>query len=358
MADFDYGNARVRVMKSRLLSRRELEGLLEAGSLRAMIAELAKTAYRKAIEAALARVSGMEVITQSLHNDLIGTIGKLSTFYTGDAGQFVAIVMRQYDINNLKTILRGLSKNAPSHEIQATILPVGEVQKKDLVDLARAPGPRGAIDLMATLGLPYAQPLMRLRAERPGADIIEMELALDQWHYEEAWKFMQDNPGDMELLAAALSRDADLANLLTVLRFAHFPNEHDLLRERFGSDDLSRLFLKGGKIPFALLVKAGNQDTVESAVRSLEGTAYERALQSGLEAYAHSGRLSEFEKQLRHSRLEWMSRLISKDPLGIGVLLGYLALKVAEVNNIRWIAQGINLGLKPSAIRAELELAA
>jgi vacuolar-type H+-ATPase subunit C/Vma6 len=68
--------------------------------------------------------------------------------------------------------------------------------------------------------------------------------------------------------------------------------------------------------------------------------------------------LSEFEKQLRHSRLEWMSRLISKDPLGIGVVLGYLALKIAEVNNIRWIAQGINLGLKPSAIRAELEFAA
>ena len=355
MADFDYGNARVRVMKSRLLSRRDLETLLEAASLRAMIAELAKTAYRKTVEAALARVTGLEVITQSLHNDLIATLGKLPRFYTGDASQAVTIVFRQYDIHNLKTILRGLSKNVPSHEILATILPIGELHQKDLVDLARAPGPRGAIDLLATLGLPYAQPLMRLRTERPGVDILEMELALDQWYYQEAWKFIQDNPDDTDLLSASLCMEADLANLLTVLRFAHYPNEHELLRERFGSDDLTRLFVKPGKISFDQLVKAGSLDTVESAVRSLEGTSYYHALQSGLEAYARSGRLSEFEKQLRHSRLDWMSRLIGKDPLGIGVVLGYLALKITEVNNIRWIAQGINLGLRPAAIRAELE---
>jgi vacuolar-type H+-ATPase subunit C/Vma6 len=41
--------------------------------------------------------------------------------------------------------------------------------------------------------------------------------------------------------------------------------------------------------------------------------------------------------------------------LGIGVLLGFLALKTNEIGNIRWVAQGINMGLKAEAIRAELE---
>ena len=40
MSDFDYGNARLRVMKSRLLSRQELEALAEAGSLNGLIAAL------------------------------------------------------------------------------------------------------------------------------------------------------------------------------------------------------------------------------------------------------------------------------------------------------------------------------
>jgi vacuolar-type H+-ATPase subunit C/Vma6 len=51
-----------------------------------------------------------------------------------------------------------------------------------------------------------------------------------------------------------------------------------------------------------------------------------------------------------------MAGQTKKDPLGIGMVLGYVALKVNEVNNIRWITQGINLGLKAEAVRAGLEL--
>jgi hypothetical protein len=47
MADYDYGNARLRVMKSRLLPRSELEVLAEAGSLDGLIAALTKTVYQK-----------------------------------------------------------------------------------------------------------------------------------------------------------------------------------------------------------------------------------------------------------------------------------------------------------------------
>jgi vacuolar-type H+-ATPase subunit C/Vma6 len=50
-----------------------------------------------------------------------------------------------------------------------------------------------------------------------------------------------------------------------------------------------------------------------------------------------------------------MAGQITKDPLGIGVVLGYVALKVNEVRNIRWITQGINLGLKADVVRSELE---
>jgi vacuolar-type H+-ATPase subunit C/Vma6 len=70
--------------------------------------------------------------------------------------------------------------------------------------------------------------------------------------------------------------------------------------------------------------------------------------------YAESARLSDFEKQLTQFRLNWMSRQIANDPLGIGVLLGYLALKVNEVSNIRWIVQAIRLELKADAIRSEM----
>jgi V/A-type H+-transporting ATPase subunit C len=342
-------------MKSRLLSRKELDTMIGSGSLQGLIAALTKTIYHKSIESALTRTIGMDCIAESLHNELVNTLGKIRTFYIGQSGDMVALVLRAYDIHNIKTILRGLSRNVPTGEILAASLPVGEVSYHILVELANVRDLRTVIDVIATLRLPFAQPLLNLRAGRVTLEPFEMELALDQWYLQESLRYLKSQARGRNLLADAINMDSDLANLLTVLRFAHSPAERGFLRERIASDDLSRLFLGPGHLSFALLAHAGAQDSLESAIATFAGTAYEAPLKAGLEAYVRSGRLSSIEKSLKRYRLEWMIDLIPKDPLGIGVVLGYVALKINEVNNIRWIAQGINIGLKAESIRMEVE---
>lgn len=365
MADFDYGNARLRAMRSRLLSRRELDELAECEDLQGLITTLAKTPYRRSIETALARTEGMQCITEALRSDLVNTIGKVNEFYRDQAGEMVAIVLRTYDIHNLKAIFRGLSRNVPSGEILATLLPVGKLNYLTLVELARATGLRGAIDQIASMGLPFARPLLQLRArgsgasergDRLGADTFEIELALDRWHFQEAQDYLKNEAEDGSWLLKALHLEVDLANILTALRFAQAPQERSQIAEQIGSSDIVRLFLGPGNLPFSLLAEVGMADTLEVAVEMLAGTIYDSYLKIGFEKYHQSGRLSDFEKQLRRFRLHWTAGMIAKDPLGIGVVLGYLALKETEVSNIRWIAQGINLGLSPTAIRAEMEL--
>lgn len=354
MSDYDYGNARLRAMRSRLLSRRELEILAETGSLQGLIAALTKTVYQKPIESALTRFTGMNCIDEALRNDLINTIGKISSFYQEETHKTITLVLRTYDIDNLKTILRGLSKNAPSGEIIAALLPVGELKIGTLRELARLNNPREAIDLMASQSLPFAAPLLKLRAEHPGAEFFEMELALDQWHAHETHQALRSQEEETPL-ANAFALDADLANILTILRFVHDPRERDVLRNKLGSEELAPLFIRAGKIPVEMLSTASKQDAISSAVESFAGTAFESALRAGLEIYSHSNRLSDIEKKLRRYRLEQLAWLMPKDPLGIGVVLGYIALKVNEIGNLRWIARGINLDLKAEAIQAELE---
>lgn len=357
MADFDYGNARLRAMKSRLLPRREVQALTEVNSFQGLISALTKTPYRKSVESALARSSGLECVADALRNDLITTVGKVRMFYDGEAGETVSIVLRAYDIHNLKAILRGLSRNASAGEILMTLLPIGELKYPTLAELARAPGPRGAIDLLASMNLPISQPLLRLRTLRRGAETFEMELALDKWHFLEAIQFLQKSTRSPEILISALNLEADLVNLLTTLRFVQYPSERKLLKERLGTEDLMVLLIGPGNLSFALLSLAGSEETLGAFVADLADTFYAPTLRAGLEAFARSGRLSEFEKHLRSFRLTWMSRLVAKDPLGIGVLLGYLAQKNSEISNLRWIAQGINAGLKADILRAELEFA-
>ncbi len=354
MAGYDYGNARLRAMKSRLLFSNELERMTEAGNLQALIAELSKTPYRKPVEAALARVSGLECISVALHSDLETTMKKMFHFYSDRAGEMVRIVLHAYDIRNLKAILRGLSKHALPGEILFTVLPAGELTDDILSELSRAADPRAAIDLLATMALPFALPLLRLRGERPGAGTPEMELKLDQWYYHEAFNYLQRNQQNGGTLHSALQLDADITNLLTVIRFAYAPEEHKFLRDWLGVDDLTSIFVGPGKLSFDLLASAGSQETVDAAVETLAEAAYEAPLKAGMEEYTSTGRLSVFEKQFNRYRLDWLSRLIGKDPLGIGVVLGYLALKTAEVSNIRWIAQGIILGMAANNIRSEL----
>lgn len=354
MAGYDYGNARLRAMKSRLLSGNELERMAEAGTLQALIAELSKTPYRRSVETALARVSGLECISVALHNDLETTMKKIRRFYSDRAGEMMGVVLRTYDIRNLKAILRGLTKRVLPGEILFTVVPAGELTDDILSELSRAADPRAAIDLLATMALPFSLPLLRLRSERPGAETPEMELKLDQWYFREAFNYLKRKQQSGGVLFSALQLDADITNLLTVIRFAYAPEEHNFLRDWLGVDDITSIFVGPGKLSFDLLTNAGNQETVDAAVETLVEAAYEAPLKAGMVEFTSTGRLSVFEKQLNRFRLDWLSRLIGRDPLGIGVVLGYLALKTAEISNIRWIAQGIVLGMPANNIRSEL----
>jgi vacuolar-type H+-ATPase subunit C/Vma6 len=358
MPDYDYGNARLHVMKSRLLATRELDSLSETGSLQGLIAALTKTVYQKSVEAALTRAMGMQCIDEALRTDLVNTVGKIRGFYKESAGKMTAIVLRTYDIHNLKAILRGLSKNVPAGDMLMVLLPIGELDLGTLRELVQLNNPREAIDLLASMGLSFAGPLLNVRAEIPTAETFEMELALDKWYFEEARQTLRSETGMVDSLSYAAALDADLANVLTALRFAHDPQERDLLQDRLGTNDIEYLFVGPGHIPLEQLVNACRQDSVASVVEVLSKTLFEPALRAGLEVYAHSNRLSDIEKQLKRFRLKWMAGQIKSDPLGIGVVLGYVALKVNEVSNLRWVAHGINLGLKADTIRAELEIVA
>lgn len=354
MTDFDYGNARLHAWKSRLLSKRELETLAGSGSQQSLITALTKTAYRKSVEAALARAVVTDYVSDALCNDLVNGITAARSFFDGNAGENVAIVLRRYDVHNLKAILRGVARHAPADQILSALLPVGDVKYSQFLDLVRASEPREAIDLIASMGLPVSMPLIKTRSEHPGAGEFEIELALDQWYYRLVFEYMQASRLSESVLGTAFKLDADLTNLLTAIRFVATPAEHHLLHEQLGIHELARLFVGPGSLPFATLSNLGSQNSLDAAVELLSKSSYGPTLRAGLKDYLQSKRLSDFEKHLGQLRLDWMARQIPRDPLGIGVFLGYLALKINEVNNLRWVTQGIRNGLGADTIRKEL----
>jgi vacuolar-type H+-ATPase subunit C/Vma6 len=347
MSDFDYANARLRAMQSRLLTRHTLETLTEAGTIAGFITALTNTPYREAVQTALIRFTGMECVNEALRHHLLSTLGAARRFFTdADSAAWARLSLRRYDVDNVKAILRGLSRQLPADEVLANTLPIGELQPAELAELARTADVRGAIDLLVTWRVPLARPLLDLHRTRPGqaVDVAEMELALERWHLDTALEMAQTGGG---ALLQALKSQADVMNILTVLRIVGTPGT---------AGQSGSLFVGPGHVPVALLQQAALQGSVADAIGAFANTPYGATLNNALPHFDATSRLSVFERALARQELQHLARLSLSDPLGIGVLLSYAALKTNEIANLRVIAHGVWLEEKPSAIREQLIL--
>lgn len=353
MSEFDYGNARVRGMKSRLLSSTQLEMLADAHTLTMFTSELARTAYRTATErATVTQASGIGRIGVLLHDDLVMTLGKLTAFYKGSAQRQVAFWLSRYDVHNLKVILHGISQNISPEEMILAIIPVGDLSSDVLNYLMEADDGRAVVDTLITLEFAIARPLLDLRSRHPGASIRQMAHALDCWYFDEAERQADEfSP----VLRNTVATEADILNMMTMLRFAHAPAE----RERLDSIDdysaLEELLVGAGTLKSDRLLQVGLAPTVADGVRILESTSYKPALQAGLKDYKKHEALTIIETHLRRFQRKLVERYITQDVLGMGVPLGYITLKEREVRTLIQIAWGIHLGQSNTTIKSALE---
>jgi hypothetical protein len=213
----------------------------------------------------------MDSVTEALHHDLSQTLEKIRSF-TGTAGKAVSLLLQAYDVHNLKAILRGLSRNVPVDEILPTLLPIGELKSAFLMELVNARDARVAIDLLASLMIPYARPLVHLRSQKPGAPEFEMELALDRWYIAESRVDQDENCQKQETFFLTLISK----------RYNQYPHgaafcsrtaEHVLHDEPRAVVKLIACSSALEKCRF--FTRAGcPQDLVPAAVALLEGTPY------------------------------------------------------------------------------------
>lgn len=358
MTDYDYGNARLRAMKARLLSVDQLMMLTENRSIDLFITQLTQTPYQPAVEIALIRSVGFERVNTLLRHHLIEIAAKVRRFYGGVAQQLLVLVLSHYDIHNIKTILRGLSQYVPANQITNALLPLGELPPTLLNQLVHVEQVTAVVDMLASMQYAIARPLVDLRSSHPHPTLAEMELSLEQWYFNATNAAMARLHQQETLLALALKIEADVINLPIVLRFVHSPVAHQQLLEHMQLTDISQLMVQAGHLSHPVLTHAAQASTLHDAIQHFQATPYAAALAEGLNHYRKTQHLSEFERHLRHYRTQALAHYIARDPLGIGVPIGYWALKENEIRNLRAIAWGIQFGHTPSDIQRELAVVA
>ena len=321
-------------MKSLLLKPSDFENLIHKTDLDALIAEMEETPYRDELERASIQYSGVTRIEVAVRKDLVAAFQKILHFMKeAGAEKYLKIILRRWDIHNIKTILRGKRIAASPEEIFDCLIPAGELDEAALTELTKQPDVKAVIDLLATWGIEYARPLTRkFKKYSENRDMAILEYALDKFFFENALSSVKGGKTeDDRIIREFIFLEIDLTNIKTVLK---------VLRDKLDIGESEKFFIESSPIldfnKYLSLLKTG---TIEGAIKQLQGTPY-HFLSLVPEKFVAAGKISEFEKELDRFLIKKGISHFLKDPLSISIALAYTWAKINEAINIRVIARG------------------
>jgi V/A-type H+-transporting ATPase subunit C len=345
--DYGYINARIRGMHSRLFDRKAYDALIIRQDIPSIITELEKTPYKKEIEEASILYSGINAIEYALRKNLIRTYQKILGLVRGDlAEKYILIFLNKWDVQNIKTILRGKNIHASHDEIKECLIPAGELDEVTLSELLKQPDVRSVVDLLATWEQPYALPLTDYIDEySENRDLVILEYALDKFYYQRALEAVKGKSIEEQIVRRRIKKEIDAHNIKSIIR---------IINDNVEWEDARNLFLEGGlridEERFEKMVETGN---LREALKYLDGTPY-YFLSSLPEEALETGRISVFEKELDSYIISNGTDTYNQDPLSIGIIIGYIWAKYSEIINIRIIARCKHAGVSDEDLEAEL----
>jgi V/A-type H+-transporting ATPase subunit C len=150
---------------------------------------------------------------------------------------------------------------------------------------------------------------------------------------------------DSDVIKRLLGAEIDITNIKLVLRGA-----------RYGADVSGYLIPYGHEISAARLAEIGSSADVERIVNDLEGTPYHRSLYGALEKYMEDKdrSLQVFEMALDAYYLSLGQSIATKQPFGLGPILGYIVSKAFEIRNLTTLFILKIEGFSPEEIKKEM----
>ena len=347
MGDYAYINARVRALRGDLLDQRAYEQLLVQPDIPSARDCLARTVYGKRV-GDIPGGAPIMVLEEWLREEWSRTVSKLHRMTEGRSREHLEVVLGRWEVENIKAILRGKRADIGISEILATVLPTGLFDGPALAELARQPSIQAIVDLLTTWRSHYARPLREaLRAHRELKGLEPLELALDHYYFEDAMRRLEEGNHSALLLRKLIGLLIDRVNLLTAFKI--------FSGGATSRSEIPNYFIKGGihlpiQVYDALVRAQGLMEVIEvirktpysSSVKGLEGE--QRGIPSSLR----------LERGLDQIILERVRAMGSSDPLGIGLLVGYLLQKYHEVGNLRMILRAKAYGMYSEDVRSLL----
>lgn len=360
MTGLEYGNARLRARRSRLLGPADYSILLSATSIDRLLGMLSETTYASAVTEALPRFRGVRRLDEALRRSLASELRAVQEFYAGVHVPALRLLLERWDLHNLRTILRAKAHPGEAGDLTAMLVPAGQLSETELGELSEQPGLRAVIDLMVAWGLPSRARARKLAAawprfERTG-DVAVLEAVLTRQYAAHLDDVLSDE-GDEADPGGLLRAEIDRANLMVALRRREAGVDGEPLAAAEGEEADS--FLPGGRLRRSVLEAAGAAPNGADAAAVLMAAPLIPGWEEALAAWSIHGDLGRLEEALIEATTHHAVGLFRRgDPLGAAIPAAYVLAKENEVRNLRWIGRGIVQGLSSDELAAHLVVAA
>lgn len=318
-SDFGYINARVRGMSSRLLGDEFFAQALGDSDFRAFVGSLSQTPYGEALEEAHGATSGLDVVDRALARDFYDTTQSILTFSDGDPHRLVAMILRRYDLVNLKTIARAKHAGKTPEEVEEALMPAGEIKTSLLETLVVAPDLPAVAQALAITKHPLSRAFSRaVRQYASDGDLYAFEVGLDKAYFASMFETLESVDPPREFVRH-VQREVDATNLRTALKL----RGRGVAAEEF--------FIKSGR-EISRSMFDGILTGSDAGLSAVASTSF-----GGV---AETDTLSDAERVIRRVLDESARRVANRDPLHIGVVLAFLREKEAESARLRLLARG------------------
>src|SRR2546426_12069672 len=214
--NYPYATARVKAKKSALLSRETYDRMLQM-EIPQIARVLGEGGYKDQILALASRVFGVDLIELATSRNLAAVFTQIIEFSEGELRQMIGWYLDRFDVQNIKTIVRGKTFGAPPTEILEDLVPAGGMKESFLQALVDLPTLDEAFDRLE--GTIYAQALASLGKRASEVERWnEWEDRLTQLYYQNLLFVVPDRTEGTRLRREFVRREGGIVNLKTLLR--------------------------------------------------------------------------------------------------------------------------------------------
>jgi vacuolar-type H+-ATPase subunit C/Vma6 len=290
-----------------------------------------------------AAISNASDFQKWLVQDLIQEISGCLKCLDANAGLLVEWLRTQFQLENLKVLLRGFLNQTPLETLLPRLIDLPAELELDATALIAS---RSLEELIARLPAEgphdWLRTVVRGRAEPPSAFILEA--ALDAGYFRELLTRMERLPGnEREIIRPMIIQEVNIFQFMLATR--------GKFHLGFSAEILLPLRVTGGDWYNSLL----SAPDISAAASSAVGLIIDRLpVISRADGEGTAIDLSTIEALSSKHYLRLANGVFRRSHMGIGAVVGYFGVRRMEIANLVTLSEGIRLGLNERQLRARM----